>query len=188
LAGSDRERWDRRWSEGSHSDDAPPAWLDEASESVELPRSGRALDVASGAGRVALWLARRGLETLALDVSPVALGRLGARAEAEGLSVETRALDLERDPLPAGPWDLIACFHYLQRELFPELRARLAQGGLLVVEIGTVRNLQRHDRPSRRFLLEAGELRDLLDPLEIAWYREGWVEDRALARALARRV
>jgi SAM-dependent methyltransferase len=188
VARADRERWDRRWAEGSHPEETPPAWIEEASDPVALPRSGRALDVASGTGRVARWLARRGLEVLAVDVSPVALEGLRARAAAEGLPVETRALDLEAEPPPAGPWDVITCFHYLQRDLFPALHDGLAVGGLLVVEVPTVRNLQRHPRPSRRFLVESGELRDLLDPLEIVWYREGWFEDRALARGIGRRV
>jgi cyclopropane fatty-acyl-phospholipid synthase-like methyltransferase len=144
--------------------------------------------VAAGIGRVALWLARRGLDVKAVDVSPVALERLRSRAAAEGLSIGTRALDLASEPLPAGPWDLITCFHYLHRELFPEMAARLATGGLLVVEIATERNLERHASPSRRFLLREGELRGLLEPLEVVYFREGWFEDHAQARAIARRV
>jgi SAM-dependent methyltransferase len=188
VTGTDRERWDRRYAAGSHSDGEPPGWLDAPDLPLEVPRDGRALDVAAGVGRVALWLARRGLEVTAVDVSPVALGQLRGRAEAAGLSVTTRALDLESEPLPEGPWDLITCFHYLRRDLFPEMVARLAPGGVLVVEIATERNLERHAKPSRRFLLRNGELPDLLEPLEVVYYREGWLEDHAQARAIARRV
>ncbi len=184
MSGADRERWDRRWSEADVSGSGSLAWLDAL---LALgPRGGRALDVAAGAGRAALWLARAGFDVLAVDVSPVALARLDAAARAEGLRVETRALDLERDPLPPGPFDWITCFAYLQRGLFPELRARLAPGGLVVCEIATVHNLERHERPGRRFLLEPGELPRLLEPLEIVYADEGWREDRHLARAAGR--
>lgn len=184
MSGSDRERWDRRWAEGAHAGAAVPAWLEELSG--ELPRGGRALDVAAGTGRVALWLARRGLATLAVDVSPVALERCRARAAADGLDVRTEVRDLERDPLPRGPFDVVSCFHYLQRELFPAFRARLAPGGLFLCELATRRNLERHARPSARFLVEPGELPLLVAPLEVLFYGEGWLGGRALARIAAR--
>jgi len=182
---SDRERWDRRYAAGSHSDDAEPDWLDDLVHL--LPPGGRALDVASGGGRVACWLARRGYSVTAADVSPVGLGLARERARRAGVALETVEVDLRTQPLPAGPWDVITCFAYLQRDLFPALVAALAPGGVLVCEISTVRNLERHERPSRRFLLEAGELRGLLEPLEPLHLHEGWVGGRAVARAIARR-
>jgi hypothetical protein len=66
------------------------------------------------------------------------------------------------------------------------LRARLAPGGWLCCEIATVRNLERHARPSRRFLLEAGELRALCEPLESVFYDEDWHDGRHVARSVAR--
>jgi len=180
-----RERWDRRWARGCHSDGEPPDWLEE----IEAFGSagGRALDIASGAGRVALWLARRGFEVAATDVSAVALARCRAAVEAEKLAVQSLEIDLESQPLPRGPWDVITCFHYMQREIFPDLRAALSLGGLLVAEIATRRNLERNQRPSARFLLELGELRRLLAPLEVVHYCEGWFEGYHVARGVARR-
>ena len=65
---------------------------------------------------------------------------------------------------------------------------RLAVDGLLAVEIATERNLERHAKPSRRFLLGSGELVDLMHPLKLVFYREGWFDDHHQARAIARRV
>jgi len=180
-----RERWDRRWAGGCHSDGKPPGWL-EGIEAFATAR-GRALDIASGAGRVALWLAGRGFEVTATDISAVALGRCRALAEAEELSVEVLEIDLESQPLPRGPWDVITCFHYMRREIFRDLRAALSPGGLLVAEIATRRNLERNERPSARFLLELGELRKLLAPLEVVHYCEDWLEGYHVARGVARR-
>lgn len=184
MAEADRERWDRRYRTGSHTALEPPGWLAELDD--ELPWSGRALDVAAGAGRLALWLAERGLDTTAVDVSREAIDLCTANAEAADLSLSTLILDLEREALPSGPFALITCFYYLQRELFPVLRERLAPGGCLVCELPTRRNLERHAKPGSRFLLETNELLELVAPLELVYYREGWVEDRAVARAVAR--
>lgn len=186
MAADDRERWDRIWREAGHGDGGRLDWLDALAD--ELPTRGRALDVASGAGRVALWLAARGLETLAVDVSPEGLRRASEAAARAGLALETCALDLEAQPLPAGPFAAIAVFHYLQRDLFPSLLERLSQGGVLVCEIATVRNLERHAKPSRRFLLEPNELLRLCAPLEVVAWREGWLGGSHLARILARRT
>lgn len=184
MAEADRERWDRVFREGGHAEAGPPAWLAELDS--ELPRAGRALDVASGAGRLALFWAARGLETLAIDVSEVGLGRAREAAARAGLALETCTLDLERDPLPDGPFAALSCFHYLQRDLFPKLCERLAPGGVLACEIATVTNLERNAKPSRRFLLEPNELLRLCAPLEIVFFREGWHGARCDARILAR--
>jgi len=185
MAEGDRERWDATHRAGGHGGAPAPEWL--AALDAELPRAGRALDVASGTGRLARFWAARGLATLAVDVSPEGLRLAAETAAREGLALETRALDLEREPLPDGPFAAISCFHYLQRDLFPALAARLASGGVLACEIATVRNLERNPKPGARFLLQANELLELCRPLEVVVYREGWQDDRSLARLLARR-
>lgn len=185
MAEDDRARWDRRWAEQTHEHTTPPDWIGELES--EFPKERRALDVACGAGRAALWLARRGFRVTAVDISPVGLARVEEVACAEGLRVETQALDLEREPLPEGPWDLISCIAYLQRDLFPAFRDRLAPNGLLVCGNATLRNLERHDRPPARFLLGENELLRLCAPLRIVYYREGWVGDHAVARVVARK-
>lgn len=185
MAEADRERWDRRYAESADAAPSPPEWLAELDD--ELPRRGRALDVAAGTGRMALWLAARGLEVTAVDISPVGLARCREAAAARGLRVETRQLDLEVEPLPAGPFQAIACVAYLQRDLFPALRERLAPGGVLICELSTERNLERHAHPSARFLVRTNELLALAAPLEIVAYREGWLEDHCRARLVARK-
>lgn len=184
MAEADRERWDRRYRAGSHGGTEVPAWLGAVDR--ELPRTGRALDVATGSGRMALWLARRGLETTAVDVSGEAIRLCRSNALAEGLELSASVLDLESEVLPNGPFSLISCFFYLQRDLFPELRQRLAPGGCFVAELPTRRNLERHSKPGPRFLLETNELLELVAPLEVVYYREGWSRDHAVAQVVAR--
>ncbi|MFW5920906.1 MAG: class I SAM-dependent methyltransferase [Polyangiales bacterium] len=186
MSGADRERWDARYrAGGGYGRRAPPRWLDEVDG--HLPRQGRALDVASGTGRIAVWLARRGLDVTAVDVSPVGLSLAREVAADEGVRLATEIADLERDPLPDGPYELIACVDYRQPSLFPEMVARLAPGGVLVAQLATVHNLERHQKPSRRFLAEPGELREAAGDLDVLLYGEGWYEDRHVARLVARR-
>jgi tellurite methyltransferase len=182
MSEADRQKWDRRYrAEGD--DLAPPS---ELLTSLELPAPGRALDVASGTGRNALWLARRGWAVTLVDISAEGLAR--ARREAGPLPLELVCADLEGDPLPPGPFDLIVCTYFLLRPLFPAFTARLAPGGLLVYAQPTRSNLQRHQHPSAAFLLEDGELPSLVRGLEIVRYQEGWFGEGDDARHEARLV
>lgn len=185
MAESDRIRWDQRYAEHNEIKGVPPTWLEEIED--ELPRQGRALDVAAGSGRLALWLAHRGLEVKAVDISSVGLALASQAAQADGLHFEIVRADLEAEPLPSGPFDVITCFHYRQRDLFPFFQERLMPGGILIAELATVPNLERHPHPSLRYLAEAGELRQDCAPLEILYYREGWFDGHASARVVARR-
>ena len=182
---SDRIKWDRRYAGSGDTDLTPPDWLQEFD--ALLPRQGCALDIAAGTGRLALWLAGRGLEVLAVDISVAGLEMARRAAVAQGLQIETTVLDLEAEPLPPGPFDVITCFNYRQRDLFPSIRGRLKDGGLLLAEVATVDNLERHAHPSLKYLAEPGELRQDCAPLEIVHYQEGWHDDRASARVVARR-
>lgn len=179
----DRARWNHRHA-GAGVGDPSPFLLEVADM---LPEEGRALDVAGGTGRHALWLAERGLDATLVDVSDVGLETARREAGRRGVTLTTLRLDLRADRVPVGPWDVILVFHYLHRPLLPELTEMLVPGGLMVCEIATVRNLERHDRPPRRFLLSEGRLAALTGGLETVVWTEEWTEDRHLARYVGRR-
>jgi tellurite methyltransferase len=169
-------RWDARYATMRGPPGPPCALLLEEAE--RLPRQGRALDVAGGRGRHALWLAARGLDTTLLDGSAVGLGLATAEAARRGLPLHILRHDLEAHPtLPAGPWDLIVWTFYLNRIALPSVSEVLAPGGLLLLAHPTVRNLERHPRPSARFLLDEGELPPLLPGLDLLRHDEGWTAD-----------
>jgi 2-polyprenyl-3-methyl-5-hydroxy-6-metoxy-1,4-benzoquinol methylase len=186
MADEDRIAWDKKWSERRDLPRSAPGWVAELD--LEVPRQGRGLDVAAGAGRMALFMARRGLEVTAVDISPVGLTLAREAARDEGVKISTAVRDLERQGVPEGAWDAVACFHYRQPDLFPSLRAALAPGGLLIAEVATVDNLQRTPgKSSARWLAERNELLRCCEGLDVLYYREGWFGERALARVLARR-
>jgi SAM-dependent methyltransferase len=187
VAEADRHRWNERYRERAAEPRLPPSVLLTSLDPI-LPRRGRALDLAGGAGRHAVWLAQRGLDVTLADVSEVALEQAREAAAAAGVTLRTLAADLEQEPLPAGPWDLIVSFHYLQRSLFAAFPDALAPDGLLVFVQPTLRNLERHSRPSAQYLLQEGELSGLVQGLEILRHEEGWsAEGRHEALLVARR-
>lgn len=190
TAGDDpRERWNTSWQQRAEERE-PAAFLTRRAHL--LPDRGRVLDVAGGDGRNAVWLAQHGLEVTLVDVSDVAVDRAAARAAAAGVSIEAIRRDVERRGLPPGPWDVIVITYFLDRAVLRQAPGLLAVDGLLLFAHPTVRNLERHDRPSRAWLLAEGELDELtaaLDGVEVVEASEGWTEeDRHEARLVARRV
>jgi SAM-dependent methyltransferase len=166
---------------------APAAWL--VAHRGLLPLSGRALDVACGRGRHALWLAQHGFETTAIDRDPEVMAALDARARAEGLPLTAMAMDLEAGAaaLGAAAYDVVVVVHYLHRPLFPALLAALRPGGVLVYETFTRAQAARGRPTNPAFLLESGELGRLVAGLEILDAREGDFEGRMVASVVARR-
>jgi SAM-dependent methyltransferase len=166
---------------------APASWLVQHSEL--LPRTGGALDVACGRGRHALWLAERGLTTLAVDRDADAVRELNGLARARSLPLRAEVRDLEGTPRPSldAVFDVIVVVHYLHRPLFPALIAALAPSGVLVYETFTRAQAARGKPTNPDFLLEAGELLELVRPLEVLVSREGDFDGRMIASVIARR-
>ncbi len=116
----DRERWNAKFLRGEAQSVDPDALLIEACSDVT---PGRALDLAGGAGRHALWLARRGWNATLADVSDEGPAIAAQRAAEAGL-----ALPLRREPAAETlawashhPFDLIVVFWCLLREDLPAL-------------------------------------------------------------------
>lgn len=168
-----------------HDSAAPSSWL--VAHRHLLPASGRALDVACGRGRNALWLARERFAVTAIDRNPEAVADLNDRARAEQLSVTGVVMDLEMGDVDLGrnAYDVIVVVHYLHRALFPALLAALAPGGVLVYETFTTAQALRGRPTNPAFLLEPGELRGRVDGLDILDGREGDFEARMVSSVVA---
>lgn len=182
---SDRDRWNARYR--NEEPGGTPLLL---GRNLHLfPRTGRAIDVAGGDGQAGAILAARGLEVTVADVSDVALELAEARAARNRIPLTTLQVDLATEPFPAGPWDVITCFNYLDRALFPVFIEQLADGGWLGLSIATRSNLERNEHPSARYLLDDGEMPTLLDGLSLVLYQEGWgLDGRHTAEVLARKL
>ena len=171
--GSVGARIARPSSPGHHGDaQSAASWL---VEHRALLKTGRALDLAAGQGRNALYLAREGFEVEGWDRDEQGLEALSAKARACGLSIRTRVVDLEREPsIPVETFDLVVVFYYLQRDLIPSIIQSLRPGGIVVYETFLIDNHVRFNHPRHReFSLEHNELLSLFSKLRILAYREG---------------
>jgi len=148
----------------------------------------RALDVATGTGRHAVVLARAGFRTFGVDVSLDALREARNAVVADGGgAIALWCADLTQHPLPRSWFDLVVVTRYLQRDLFPALRACVRPGGAIVYETFTTRQRELGRRPtSPDHLLEPGELRARFDGFELLADEEV-VDQDAVARVVARR-
>jgi tellurite methyltransferase len=179
---SDAERWNQRHAAAiaeGRGDRVPSDWLFTHQTVLDAQPRGRALDVACGRGRNALYLSRMGFDVEALDISDVAIDHLRRRAREEGLPVAARVADVAGEPLPEGPFEVVVNTFFLERSILGTLRDVLAPGGLLVFATFV----------GGRFSLRPGELRSAFADLEVLEYREGppLPGDRPRACLLARK-
>jgi SAM-dependent methyltransferase len=173
--------WNQKYREGSHSWLTPDPFLESAySEFLAGVTPGKALDVAGGAGRHALWLAQRGWQVKLVDISDVgvkiAQERFSAQPGAAVVhgSLETQVMDLNsvRD-FGREQYDLILVFFFLQRELFPALIAALKPGGFLIYRTYTIEQQKFKGGPSHPMhLLQPNELLRAFAELRVLHYRE----------------
>ena len=134
MSKADRVKWDERYRAGAFAERPHPSALLEAWIS-RLPHGrGRALDLACGAGRNSLFLARHGFEVTGIDVSSEGLKRAAASAAREGLDVTWMRHDLDAGLPVSGPFDVVCLFRYVNPTLIRQLPSLLATGGILMVE------------------------------------------------------
>jgi SAM-dependent methyltransferase len=132
----DSDAWDARYAATELLWSAEPSRFLVAQVSDLAP--GRALDVACGEGRNAIWLAEHGWEVTGVDFSPVALDKARRLADGRGVTVRWLLADAVTDALEPAAFDLVAVF-YLQlpseqrRAAFAAAARAVAPGGTLLV-------------------------------------------------------
>lgn len=166
------ERYSQRHSRGEHIIKEPLPLLVRI---VDGLKPGHALDLACGTGRHAIFLAERGWRVTAIDASSVGIELAKETARGRGVEVDWRVADMEseRFEIEAGAYDLVGVFYYLQRSLFPQIRAGVRAGGIVVAAIQMIDESPDVKPMNPEFLLQPGELRTEFDDWEILHYYEG---------------
>ncbi len=146
---------------------APSAWVQRFAGLIRP--GGTVLDLACGSGRHLRWLAAQGLRVTGVDRDAAATAPLRAQAE-----IVVADLEAAPWPLPGRRFDAVVVTNYLWRPLWPQVRAALADGGVLLVE--TFADGQQHiGKPSRPdFLLQHGELLRACEGLRVVAYEDGF--------------
>ncbi len=151
--------------------------------------AGRALDLAMGAGRNSVYLAKEGFQVEGIDISAEAVGKAVTLAESEGVKISTLVADLENGyRLPLAAYDLIVCFYYLHRPLIAEIKQSLRPGGVVVYETYNTDQAEWGRPKNPDHLLQHNELLNMFCDYRILRYREGVIEPRkAIASIIARK-
>jgi tellurite methyltransferase len=152
-------------------------------ETCQHLKPGRALDLACGTGRNALWLAKQGWTISAVDASEVAINTLRSKAKHYELMVESIAADLTSPEftIKEARWDLVLMCYYLQRSLFPSVKKAVVAGGTIVV----LAHLADPGEPPTETRLLAGELVKHFDGWIISHSYEGKARDLGHQRPVA---
>jgi tellurite methyltransferase len=156
-------------------------------ENIDLLPKGRVLDIAMGDGRNAIYLASLGFKAEGIDISQENTDKALAAARDINVAIKAHVVDLEKDPyIQRGAYDVIICFRYLQRSLFPYIKNGLKEGGVVVYETYTIDQLQFGKPKNPDFLLRHNELLNLFRDFHCIRYHEGIIYDKkAMAGIIA---
>ena len=164
-----RDKWNRIYSK----DRLPglPAAVLTDNDNI-LPTKGIALDLACGLGTNSLFLAARGLEVHAWDISKVAVSHLAERAGSLGLNIQTRVINITAAALPVESYNLVITSHYLDRSLPPAILDATRPGGLICYQTFTAEKQANIGPSNPEYLLQPNELQSFVPNCEILAFKD----------------
>lgn len=169
MTGEEKRRWEedgvaRIWDAG----EAPASVVRTAASAVS---PGRALDVATGHGRNAIFLAERGWTVDAVDISRAMLDPARERATDHGVAVNWMLADFDQYCVRPATYDLVTISFFDARDRLDAIIDGLRPGGILCYEHHLV-TPDAGAGPGSRYRFEPGELRAAVDDLVVEYYDE----------------
>ena len=110
MSEDDKDHWEKKYSGDGYEPNRKPSAL--LTEWLDGRPPGRALDLACGTGRNALYLAEKGYDVTAVDISPRAIQLAETMAREKGLKISWLVADLDNYD-PPGQFDLIIISFFL---------------------------------------------------------------------------
>jgi SAM-dependent methyltransferase len=140
----------------------------------QLPNvpKGRALDLAMGEGRNAVYLAQQGYKVDGIDLSEPSVRKGMGLARSRGAQINGIVADLGHYAIRPNRYDLICCFFFLDRSLFPAMIGGLRPGGAILYQSVTIDELEINPSFPREWCLEPNELLRSFKSLRVLYYRE----------------
>jgi 2-polyprenyl-3-methyl-5-hydroxy-6-metoxy-1,4-benzoquinol methylase len=182
---SDKKRWDNRFGRKEFAlGKEPNPFL---KRYIHLLPKGKALDIASGEGRNAVFLAQHGFEVDAVDISEKGLRKAKKLAGEKGVKINTFRVDLDQYQIEKERYDLIANFYFLRRRLIPRVKQGLKKGGRVIFETYLLehRTLGTGGPKQAKYFLKPNELLRLFKNFRILFYREGIFKEGGRKKAVA---
>lgn len=182
MSEQDKRKWNQKYSamiEQGQSPSVNPRLM----EWTPSLTGGICLDLACGLGGNSLYLAEKGYQVSAVDISEIAIHYLNHAAKQQQLDVVGKVIDLDEFKLPNDCYDLIVITFFLDRRLFTEIKRAVKPGGLVFME--TYYNSPLNTKPSvsKEYKLASQELIDQFSDWNLIHFAED--EERGLQSILA---
>ena len=172
MSEEDRNKWNQRYLENSYRKTNPVTLLEDWIPAIP---TGKALDVACGAGRNALFMAQAGFDVDAIDISREGLKLARQNAENLGLIINWIEQDFDQHCKFKADYDLIVVLWYVNLPLITRLCDCLKAGGYLLCEEHLVVDEEVIGPQNSDYRVKPGVLRDAVAPLEVLLYEESVV-------------
>lgn len=176
----DKSRWNKRYNTGEYLYGKEP--LKFLKERLDILVRGKALILAMGEGRNAVFLAGNGFDVDCCDISEKAVEKTRLLARESSVTLNAFVADLEEYKIPVNAYDLITCFYYTQKSLIPQIKEGLKKGGMVMFETYSIDQLKYgKDAPGPKnpaYLLKHNELLDSFRDFRILYYREGEIAEQ----------
>ena len=181
--GSESESAKARWNERYDRDmyiygKEPVAFLKQKMDGL---KKGRALVLAMGEGRNAVYLAQNGFDVTGVDISEVAIEKCNRLAEERNTAVNAVVADLTDYDMGKGQFDLITKFYYYEPSIFPQIIDALKPGGMFILEQFSIDHLKYRENSgfgprNPDYLIKPNELLEHFKSLRVLYYEDTVVE------------
>ncbi len=182
-----RQIWDKRYKEGDKHRNKEPSQL-LTDWTPNLP-PGKALDVACGAGRNAIHLAKKGYSVDAIDFSEEALKIARRRAKKENVKVNWILADLDKYEFAKEKYDLVVVSYFHHQGRLSDIKKTLKHGGFIVYEhhINTTDPMD-HGPKDSKYRFEPNELLNSFSDFQVLDYQEGVGLDDAKSKSAVAKI
>jgi tellurite methyltransferase len=171
---TDKQKWDKKY-ESKPQLLKPRLASAVLQDHIEYCVGKQALELACGAGRNTLYLAKEGFFVDAMDIAQIAIDSLSDQAKSLELTeyVSTHLCDLEHFTPLEGVYDLVVMTNYLDRALLHRVKDGLKKDALCVVETYMQDEINTKEIGNQDNLLKKDELKEIFsDGFELLFYDE----------------
>ncbi len=171
------EQWDARFDKSMYLYGTEPVEFLRSHVS-DLPK-GKALCLAAGEGRNAVFLAEQGFEVTAMDASPKGLEKASKLAALRNVTIETEVGDIQHGyEMGVAKYDLITDFYYHDTSMLPDVMRALKPGGVFIMQNFSIDQLDtnRFGPKNPDYLVKPDEMLEKFAGHRIIYYEDLVVE------------
>ena len=174
-----KARWDERYDRKMYIYGKEPAAF--LKHKIGGLKKGKALVLAMGEGRNAVYLAQNGFDVTGVDISDIAIEKCNKLAEERNTTVNAVVADLTNYDMGEAQFDLVTKFYYYEPSIFPRIIDTLKPGGMFILEQFSIDHLKyretsRFGPRNPGYLIKPNELLDHFKSLRILYYEDTVVE------------